>query len=176
MLRLRPARRYFLVVARHGGKGFVGHALVHVFAPDKADDGVAALDVVVEEVERLAGIVGFEPEGNLAEFDRQRVQVHAVDAGADHVAQRGAVSRGRGLLLAGADDGKLRGDAPCGGQQDVARAAGDVGDAQVEERRFGFGGLESLGDQVVERVLDERLDEVVGGVVGLVCTDRSSPA
>ncbi len=41
---------------------------------------------------------------------------------------------GRRLFLAGAHDGEFGGDAPCGGQQDVAGAAGDVGDAQVEQR------------------------------------------
>ena len=135
-------------------------------APGKADDGVAALDVVVEKVERLAGIVGLQPEGDLAEFDRQRVQVHAVDAVADHVAHGGTEGGGRGLFLAGADDGQFGGDAPGRGQQDMAGAAGDVGDAQGEQRLLGFGLLELVGDQVVERMLDERLDQIVRRVVG----------
>ena len=162
---LRRLRSEVLVVAGHRGEGFVGDALVQFLAPDKADDGVAAFDVVVQKVERLAGVVGFQPERDLAEFDGERVQVHAVDAGADHVADRGAKGRGRWLLLAGANDGELGGDAPRGGEQDVARAAGDIGDAQIEQRGFRVGGFEALGDQVVERVLDERLDQIVRGVV-----------
>jgi hypothetical protein len=47
----------------------------------------------------------------------------------------------------------------------VARSAGNVGNAQIEERLGGVGLLERVGDQVVERVLDERLDEVIRGVV-----------
>ena len=162
LLRLRKARGDVLVVAGQGGEGFVGHALVQFLAADKADDGVAALDVVVEEVERLAGDVGLEPEGDLAEFHGQRVEVDAVDAVADDVADRRAVGARRGLLLAGAHDGQLGGDAAGGGQQDVAGAAGDVGDAQGEQSAVsGSRLLESLGDQMVEGVLDQRLDEFV---------------
>ncbi len=82
----------FLVIIRQRLEGFIGYATLGFFAPGEADDGVAALDVVVEEVERFAGVVGFQPEGDLAEFDGQRVQVHAVDAVADHVAD-GAAKR-----------------------------------------------------------------------------------
>jgi hypothetical protein len=77
-----------------------------------------------------------------------------------------AEGAGRWLLFAGAHDGEFGGDAARRGQQDVARAAGNVGDAQIEQRLGGVGLLERVGDQVVERVLDERLDEVVRGVVG----------
>ena len=95
----------------------------------KAYDGVTAFDVVVEEVERLAGVVGFQPEGHLAQFDGQGVQVHAVDTLTNHIAYGGAEGSGCGLLFTGADDGQLCGNAPSGGEQDVARAAGDVGHA-----------------------------------------------
>ncbi len=47
----------------------------------------------------------------------------------------------------------------------MAGAAGNIGDAQVEQHLGGIGFLERVGDQVVERVLDERLDEIVGCVV-----------
>jgi len=75
LVSLASARRHFLVIAGHCGEGLVGDALVHVLAPDEAHDGVAALDVVVEEVERLAGIVGLEPEGDLAQLDSKWVEV-----------------------------------------------------------------------------------------------------
>jgi hypothetical protein len=91
---LAPACCDLFVVAGYGGEGLVGHTLVNILAPDETDDGVAALDVVVEEVERLAGIVGLEPEGDLAQLDGERVEVDALDTGADHVAQRRAVGRG----------------------------------------------------------------------------------
>ena len=74
-------------------------------------------------------------------------------------------ARRRGLFLPGPDDGEFGGDAAGGGKQDVPRAAGNIGDAQIEQRGFRIGGFEALGNQVVERVFDERLDEVVRGVV-----------
>src|SRR5207244_638481 len=40
-------------------------------------------------------------------------------------------------------------------------------DAEIEELLFGVGRLQPLGDEVVERVLDEWLDEVVVDVVAL---------
>lgn len=138
-----------LVVAGQGLEGFVGDAAVHVFAAGVADDGVAAFDVVVEEVEGFAGVVGFEPEGHFAEFDGERVEVHAVDAFADHVADGGAESDGGRLFLAGADDGEFGGDAAGGGEKDVAGTAGDVGDAEGEQRLFRVLLLELVGDEVV---------------------------
>ena len=85
--------------------------------------------MVVEEVERLARVVGLEPQGYPAELHCERIQVHAIDTSADHITQGGAVGGGRGLLLAGADDSELGGDTARSGQEDVTRAAGDVGNA-----------------------------------------------
>ena len=48
----------------------------------------------------------------------------------------------------------------------MARPAGDVGDPQFEQGRLGVVGLETFGNQVVKRVADERLNEVIWRVVG----------
>jgi hypothetical protein len=141
LVALSQQRGGVLVVARQSLEGFVGHAAFGFLTPGKADDGVAALDVVVEEVERFAGVVGFQPEGDLAEFHRQRVQVDAVDAFADHVADGGCGRRWARAVPRRCDDGEFGGDAAGGGEQDVAGAAGDVGDAQVEQRFGGVGAL-----------------------------------
>ena len=88
--------------------------------------------------ERLAGVVSFEPESNLAEFDSERIQVHAVDAFADHVAHGGAESSGDGCsspVRTMANSVAIRRAAA---KQDVARAAGDVGHAQRKQRLFGI--------------------------------------
>jgi len=69
------------------------------------------------------------------------------------------------LLFSRPHNGEFGGDAARGGEQDVSRTAGDIGDAQVEQRGFRVGDLEAVGDQVVERVFDEGLDQVVRGVV-----------
>ena len=60
-----------LVVAGHGGECFVGHTAFQLVTVSKAHDGIAAFDMVVEEVERLAGVVSFEPESHLTQFDSQ---------------------------------------------------------------------------------------------------------
>ena len=86
--------RGFLVIAGHGDKRFVRYAALDFLAPGEADNRVAAFDVVIEKVERLAGIASFQPEGDLAQFDDQGVQIHAVDTFADDVADRGAEGRG----------------------------------------------------------------------------------
>lgn len=46
----------------------------------KADNGVATFDVVVEEVERFAGVMSFEPERYFAEVYRKWVFIDPVDA------------------------------------------------------------------------------------------------
>jgi len=47
----------------------------------------------------------------------------------------------------------------------VTRAACYVRHPQGQQRRLGILGLQPLGDQMVERVLDERLDQLVRRVV-----------
>lgn len=93
---------------------------------DVADNGVAALDVVVEKIEWLTRIVRFEPERYLAEFDGQWIQVHAKNTSADHIAHGRAKGDGRWLLFTRAYGGQCRGDTAGGGQQNMARAAGNI--------------------------------------------------
>ena len=81
-----------LVVSRHGGERLIGNSPIHVFGSDVADNRVPAFDVVIEEVERFAGIVGFEPERHLAKFHGERVEVNAIDAVSNHFSNRGAKS------------------------------------------------------------------------------------
>lgn len=60
-------------------------------------------------------------------------------------------------------------------KQDVARSARNIGDPQGEQGVFGIAFFEFLRDQVVERVLDERLDQIVVGVVALVAGGANAP-
>ena len=85
--------------------------------------------MVVEEIEGFARRVGFQPEGDLAKLDGERVEVHAVDAVADHIANGFTEGGGAGLVIAAADNGEFRGNAAGGGEEDMAGAAGDVGNA-----------------------------------------------
>ena len=87
--------------------------------------------------QRLARLEGLEPEADLAQLDGHRVDVDAVEAAADDVAQRGSDGRRRGLLVAGADGGQALGDPVGGGDEEVAGAARRVDDRQREDRLLG---------------------------------------
>ena len=89
----------------------------------RAEEAVAALDVGVEEGQGLAGLERLEPEADLAQLDRHRVDVDGVEAVADDVAQGRADGLGGRLLVAGADLRQALGDAVGGGDQEVAGAA-----------------------------------------------------
>src|SRR5690606_2549672 len=91
--------------------------------------------------------------------------VHAVDAVTDHVAYGLAEGVGRRLVFTGAHNGKLSGNAPCSRQQDVPGPAGDVGHTQGQQGLLTVRLLELVGDQVVQRVFDQRLNQFVGRVV-----------
>ena len=80
-----------------------------------AEQGVADLDVVVEEGQRLAGRHGREPEADLGEVGGHRVDVDAVEAAGDDVVQRVAEVGGGGVELAGASGGQSQRDAAGGG-------------------------------------------------------------
>ena len=54
-------------------------------------------DVRVEEGEGASGLEGFHPEADLAQLDGHGVEVYAVDAAADDVAQRALDLWGAGL-------------------------------------------------------------------------------
>ena len=51
-----------------------------------ADQGVAALDLVVEEAERQGAVHGLDPQREAAQLHRQGVEIHRVDAALDDVA------------------------------------------------------------------------------------------
>ena len=104
----------------------------------RPEQAVAHLDVVVEERERLARLQGLHPEADLAQLDRHRVEVHAVDATADDVAL-GVLDRAQArLVVARAEPGQLLGHPLGRGDQEVAAAAGRVADLQVEQGLFGL--------------------------------------
>jgi hypothetical protein len=166
LIGVAPLGGEILVVAGHGREGLVGDALVQFLALNKADDSIAAFDVMVQKIERLAGIMRLQPKGDLTEFNGERIEIHPINASADHVAQGGAESRGRWLLFPRAHDGQFGGDTPRSGEKNVSRTAGDISNAQIEQCGRRIRGLEAFGDQVVERVFDEGLDQVVRRVVG----------
>ena len=95
---------------------------------------------MVEEGKGLAGLEGLEPEGDLAELDGHGVDVHAVEAVADDVAQGGLVEERGGLGLAighGAGAREVSGEAMGGPDEEMTGAAGHVTGLEAED---GLGG------------------------------------
>src|SRR6185503_7071177 len=110
----------------------------------------ADLDVGVKEGEGAAGGHGFEPEGDLGQLGGHGVDVDAVDAVADDVVHRPlAVVKG-GFGAVGPQTGDASGDAPGGGDEEVAGAAGGVAHGQGQQRGFGFVGVFGLVEEGVE--------------------------
>ena len=144
------------VVAFDGGEGFVGEAGGDEVGGG-AEQAVAVADVVVEEAEGLAGIDGFQPEGDAAELDGHRVDVHAVEAATGDFAEGVAVVVRADGTVGGAEFGEFFRETAGGGEQEVARAAGGIADGDGEEgfdaerigagiRRYGIPGAgECLG-------------------------------
>ena len=128
----------------------------------RADEGVAALDVGVEEGQRLAWVQGLQPEGDLRQFDGHRVDVDAVDAAGDDVAERRAERFQGRFRVVLADGGDALGDASGRRDEEVAGAAGRVADRHGQQglgdrrrrvgARRGGGDLGLLGGVVEHRV------------------------
>ena len=121
------------VVAACGRESFVGDALFQNLEVEDADERIPAADAVVEERQRLAGAVGFQPQRHAAELDRQRIFVHAVDAVGDDIADRLAHPLGGGFVFAGADAGEYFAEPSGRRQQEMPRTAGGVEDAHAQQ-------------------------------------------
>ena len=98
LFRFFSALAVFLSSPSIGSHAASGTPLGHQLGR-RAEQGVAVLDVGVEERERQAGLHGLHPQAHLAQLDGHRVEVHAVDAAADDLPQRVAVLGGRGRAV-----------------------------------------------------------------------------
>ena len=137
-----------------------------------AEQAVAENDVAVEKDKRLARLQRFDPETEPAQLYGHRVHVHAVEAMADHVAQRALVERRRRLALAGrigANTGQVAGQTVRGADQEVTRSDRRVAYLQAEDRllrvRADLAAGRRFDDRVerrVEQALHQRIRRVVG--------------
>ena len=161
---LLPLRAIGLVVTLDLGKGRIRNAVVQ--QPRRGtQQAVAALDVAVQEAQRLARLQRLQPQAHLAQLHRHRVEVHAVDAAPDHVAHCRAGGLGRWLLVAGAHGGQPPGDAVGGGQQEVPAPAGRVADLERQDRHLGVLAARRLVKHRVQRGVQQAADQAGGGVV-----------
>jgi len=150
-----------LVIALDGLEGVVGDAALHQ-GRGGSEQAVAAADVMFQEGQRPAGLQGLQPEVDFAQFHGHGVDVHAVDAPADHVAQGVLDGFGCGFVLAGADGGESLGDAVGGGDEEVAAAAGGVADF---DRKQGFLGEQGVRNEGVRAYFSLRCKEPIREIV-----------
>ena len=159
------------IVPLDGLERLVGQARLDALRR-RPEQAVADADVVVEEGERLAGLQGLQPQAHAAELGGHRVPVHAVEAAADHVAERVLMEQRGGLAVArrmGAHAGQMAGEAVGGADQEVAGADSGVADLEVEDRPLRLGpGLaaDRRLDHRVEGRVEQALHQRVGRVVG----------
>ena len=96
-------------------EGVIRNAAIHQ-SGRRTQKCVAELNVGVEEGERLAGFDGLQPEAELAEFDRHRVHVDAVEATAHDIAKGRPNVSGARLVVPGTNRGQPLRHSAGGGQ------------------------------------------------------------
>ena len=97
--------------------------------------------MVVKERERLARFERFQPQAHAAQLRGHGVHVHAVEAAADHVAQRVLVEQRRRFALAlrqRAHAREMPGQPVRGADEEVAGADRGVADLEREDGLLGL--------------------------------------
>ena len=141
-LERRPVHRgqtlaRLLVVAGQGLERVRRNARVELFQIGDAQQSVAAHQVMVQERERPPRLETLQPERDLRQFHGHGVEVRAVDARRDHIAQRMPVVLRLDHARVGPHLRQFLGDPPRGGQQEMPRTAGRVDHREREKRVFG---------------------------------------
>ena len=166
-VKLRPGLGGVLVVAGERLVGLVRDAVLQHGVVEDPDQAVAAADAGIEEGERLARLECLDPECNLAELDRERVAIDAVDAAGHDLAER-VLKLDLGGRAGAAELGDAGGRPARGAEQEVAGAAGGIENRQAQDGGDGVRGVARFG-RVQDRVeggIQEELHERFGGVVG----------
>ena len=109
---------------------------LHLSGQRNPDQAVAALDAVVEEAERLARPVPLQPEGEFAQVNGQRVEVHSVDAVRNHIPHGEAELLRRRLVLTAPHPRQLPPDAPRGSEEEVTASTCRVANLEGEKSLF----------------------------------------
>ena len=130
-----------------------------------------------QERERQARIDRLHPQAHLADLDRQRVHVDAVDAPPDDVAERVLVVVRRGRAPR-PDARDAIGEPTRRREQEVPRPAGGVDDRQLQKGIDGTLGMsvDRALDYGVEGAREEELHELVRRVVAAGCLPCMAPA
>ncbi|CAB4881826.1 unannotated protein [freshwater metagenome] len=165
---LLQARGPRLVVAGEGDERGIGQTLLE--QPGRhSEQGIADLDMGIEERQRPALLHRLEPQAHLRELGCHRVEVDAVDAPGDDIVQCFVhVGRSR-VELAGSHRCEPARDPPRRRDEKVPGAAGRVADGHGEQRLLGVLLLLRLVEKRVEGLVEHEVDEARGRVVGAGC-------
>ena len=128
----------------------IRHLFAHQCAA-RADKGISAADMTLQEREGQSRIDRLHPEAQLADLDRQRIPVDAVDALPDDVAECAPIVVRR-WRAAGPDARDAISEATRSREQEVSRPARGVDDCQIEK---GIGGMLGMS---VDGALDHRIE------------------
>ena len=164
--------RVLLVVAFNGFERLVRNTIAQKLR-GRTDERVAVLDVRVQETQRLSGLQRLQPQRDLGQLHRHRVEVHPVDAARHHLVHRRADSIHGRLGVTLPHRGDLLGDPPRRRHQEMPGPTGRVADGQLQQLtddRLGFirlacrarlnrSPLDRLFDDRVQRGIQQRLDQ-----------------
>src|SRR5262249_28312235 len=155
----------FLVVAFDGVPRGIRHTVCHQLG-GSTEQGVAVLNMRVEEGEREPWFDGFHPEAHLAELDRHGVEIDAVDRAAYDLTECVSIfgCRGSAVRLEASD---VCGEATSRGKQEVSAATCWIDHREFEQRFcriVGVSGDRALYDGL-DGAVEEHLHEAVRGVI-----------
>src|SRR6266851_1124122 len=157
-------RTYLFIIAFDSFKGAVWNTLSKQSrcGPEEA---IAVLDMCIQERKRLAGFDGLHPEIDLAKFYRHGIDIYAIDAVTDHVAQGSAAVFRSWFLIAGAHGSQSLGDAVGSGDQEMSAAAGRVADFEVENGLLGVRLRTGFCQDGLKGRIEQAIDQAGGRIV-----------
>ena len=120
---------------------------------------------MVQEIEGLARVMSLEPKSYFAKLNGQWIKVYAIDAVTNDIAYGFSKSTGAGLLLTGANGGELSSNPAGSIEKNMTRPAGNITYGNGKQGGLRIRLFELIGNDMIERMLDERMTKLIGGVV-----------
>ena len=161
---LRPSLRGCLIIAGERLVRFVRDAVLQHGVVEHADQAVAAADAGIEEGERLAWLQRLDPEGHLAQLDRERIAIDAVDTVRDDLAQR-ALELDLGRRTGAPVLRDAGGRAARGAEQEMSGPASGIEDRKLQDRGYRVVGVRaSAASRIGSRAESSRSFTSASGV------------
>ena len=130
------------------------HGVVRELVEPGPDEGVAALDLVVEEPEWQGAVHRLDPERQSAQLHGQGIEVHGIDAALDDMTPQDRLETRLEALVVGAAGNQLVREAGVGGVDGIVSSAPDAEQAHQHAVAVGLEAVVML-ERGVERVGQE---------------------